>query len=385
MNDTATMVAAVRDPLAILSRKDCKVQSLTVSDQHATLLLTHTDEAPDDVDEISGAADDPTTTTKTTQSLLKLTIVPFHKQLLGSNPVLSQEDINKGHVAERNCLRHDPSASAKILSFLKQYTFQLSSDSGEEYSYYTASLEHAKRDPKENEEMISDAGSFSVELISPAAPNQISRAMPSLGHVLIEETPQMYLQCTKPYIQTVVDSGSISWIKNLVEVKKEKERLLVNHDDFIINIDTKWRSHPPPLTTPREEWMNHPSTVDLYCLGICKQSGITCLRDLTSEHIPLLKAMMKEGLAAIKSTYGVDQDQIRVFIHYQPQFYHFHIHFTRLENEVGCSVERGHLVSDVIQNLFLEDYYKNRTITYKLQKGTALEAIIGAYLEEHSE
>lgn len=315
------MVAAVRDPLAILSSEDCKVQSLTVSDQHATLLLTHyTEEAPDDVSEVSGSADDETKTTRTTQSLLKLTIVPFHKQLLGSNPVLSQEDIDKGHVAERNCLRHDPSASAKILSFLKQYTFQLSSDSGEEYSYYTASPEHDKNDPKENEEMISDVGSFSVELISPATPNQISRAMPSLGHVLIEETPQMYFQCTKPYIQTVVDSGSISWIKNLVEVKKEKERLLVNHDDFIINIDTKWRSHPPPLTTPREEWMNHPSTVDLYCLGICKQSGITCLRDLTSEHIPLLKAMMKEGLAAIKSTYGVDQDQIRVFIHYQPQF-----------------------------------------------------------------
>mmetsp|Transcript_7696 Transcript_7696/g.12963 ORF Transcript_7696/g.12963 Transcript_7696/m.12963 type:complete len:382 (-) Transcript_7696:135-1280(-) len=379
------MTAAARNPLAILSREDCKVQSLTVSDQHATLLLTsRTDEkAPDDGDEISATTDDQNTTTKTTQSLLKLTIVPFHKQLLGSNPVLSQEDIEKGQLAERNCLRHDPSASDKILSFLKQYTFQLSSDSGEEYSYYTASPENGKSDPKDNEDMLSGIGKFDVELISPATPNQISRAMPSLGHVLIEETPKMYFECTKPYIQTVVDSGSLSWIKNLVEVKKEKERLLLNHDDFIINIDTKWRSHPPPLTTPREEWMNHPSTVDLYCLGICKQSGITCLRDLTSEHIPLLKGMMKEGLAAIKSIYGVDQDQIRVFIHYQPQFYHFHVHFTRLENEVGCSVERGHLVSDVIQNLLLEDYYKKRTITYKLKKGTALESIIGAYLEEH--
>lgn len=376
------MVATVRNPLEILSKEDCQVQSLTVSDQHATLLLTtHTVEAHIGADEISAAADDQNTTTKTTQSLLKLTIVPFHKKILGINPVLSQEDIEKGQLAERNCLKHDPSASDKILSFLKQYTFQLSSDSGEEYSYYTASPEHGKSNLKEIEAMLSGVGKFDVELISPATPQQISRAMPSLGHILIEETPQMYLQCTKPYIQTVVDSGSISWIKNLVEVKKEKERLLVNHDDFIINIDTKWRSHPPPLTTPREEWMNHPSTVDLYCLGICK-SGITCLRDLTSEHIPLLKAMMKEGLAAIKKTYGVDQDQIRVFIHYQPQFYHFHIHFTRLENEVGCSVERGHLVSDVIQNLFLEDYYKKRTITYKLKKGTTLEAIIGTYLEQ---
>ena len=95
--------------------------------------------------------------------------------------------------------------------------------------------------------------------------------------------------------------------------------------------------------------------------------------------------MMKEGLAAIKSIYGVNQDQIRVFVHYQPQFYHFHVHFTRLENEVGCSVERGHLITDIIQNLTMDgDYYKKRTITYKLKKGTTLHALIGAYLEEHA-
>ena len=315
-----TTSAAVRNPLELLD-KDCKVQSLTVSDQHATLLLTHTEKVVlDAADETAAASDGQYATATTTQSLLKLIIVPFHKKLLGSNPVLSQDDIDKGQAAERNCLRHDPSASAKILSFLKQYTFQLSSDSGEEYSYYSATFDIDKNSLQLSELLGSEMGSFDVELISPATPNQISRAMPSLGHVLIEETPEMYSECTKPYIQSVVDSGSISWIKNLIEVKKEKERIIVNDSDFIINIDTKWRSHPPPLITPREEWMNHPSTIDLYCLGICKQSNITCLRDLTSEHIPLLKEMKREGLAAIKKVYGVDQDQIRVFIHYQPQF-----------------------------------------------------------------
>jgi hypothetical protein len=161
------MVTAIRNPLAILSKEDCKVQSLTISDQHATLLLTHTDEkAPHDGDEIS-ASDQNNAPTKTTQSLLKLTIVPFHKQLLGSNPVLSQEDIDKGVLAERNCLRHQPSESDKILSFLKQYKFQLSSDSGEEYSYYTANPEHDKNNSTGNQEMISAIskfGSFDVEV-----------------------------------------------------------------------------------------------------------------------------------------------------------------------------------------------------------------------------
>jgi len=227
---------------------------------------------------------------------------------------------------------------------------------------------------------ISKFGAFNVELISPATPYQISRAMPSLGHTLIQETPSLYKNVVQPFIQNVIDSGSISWIQNLIEVKKEKERLLVNHEEFIINIDTKWRSHPPPLTTPREEWLNHPSTVDLYCLGIVKASGIATLRDLRQKHVPLLKSMAEEGLSAIKRVYGVDNDQIRIFIHYQPQFYHFHIHFTRLENEVGCSVERGHLVSDVLQNLEIDDEcYCKRIISYKLLKGSPLENLIQMY------
>lgn len=28
----------------------------------------------------------------------------------------------------------------------------------------------------------------------------------------------------------------------------------------------------------------------------------------------------------------------RVFVHYQPQFYRFHVHFTRLHNDLGCQV-----------------------------------------------
>ena len=97
--------------------------------------------------------------------------------------------------------------------------------------------------------------------------------------------------------------------------------------------------------------------------------------------MPLLKKMENDGLDAIKAVYGVEKDQIRVFVHYQPQFYHFHVHFTRLENEVGCAVERGHLLSDVLQNLEMDsEYYSKRVITYKLKKGTPLQNLI----ENHS-
>ncbi|KAL9186083.1 hypothetical protein ACHAXT_005321 [Thalassiosira profunda] len=370
-----------------LAKEGCKVQSLTTSDQHATLLLSHTEviQQPDEnnEDEVSNA----------TSSLLKLTLVPFHKALLGSNPVVSQEDIDKGQFPERNLLQHDPKASEEIISFLQRYNFSLTSESGAEYSYYEArpnsdaklATDAATEHDNCTESFASAAafklGSFDVELITPASARQVSRAMPSLGHVLVHETPEMYNTVVKPYIQSIVDSGSLSWITNIIELKKEKERLLANDDNFIVNVDTKWRTHPPPLTTPRKEWYKHPSTVDLYCLGIAKQSDIACLRDLRGEHIPLLNEMERKGLSAIKEVYGVEEDQIRVFIHYHPQFYHFHVHFTRLENETGCSVERGHLLPDVVQNLEMDpEYYCKRTITYKLKKGTPLQSLIEQHL-----
>ncbi len=70
----------------------------------------------------------------------------------------------------------------------------------------------------------------------------------------------------------------------------------------------------------------------------------------------------------ILSKYGVSQKVIRAFFHYPPTFYHLHVHFTTLENRTcGCEVERGHLVSDVIDNLKLQkDYYQIKTLYYKV-------------------
>ncbi|KAL3801637.1 hypothetical protein HJC23_013142 [Cyclotella cryptica] len=399
-------------PEEILSNDQCELQSLTVSDQHATLLISHPPNSKGVFDLDHSREDARETKDALLQSLLKLTIVPFHKSILGCNPVLTQSDILKGQPPERNMLHHNQEASRNILSFLRGFDFELKSESGAEYSYYIARpnrelLEHNDETCVENvsnemelpvdtcasgttspqtidyglKQATASFGSFDVELISPATSTQISREMPTLGHVLIHETPQIYMAVVRPYIQFIVDGGSLDWITNVIELKRETERLLYNCDQFIINIDTKWRSHPPPLTTPREVWRNHPSLEDLYCLAITKLPNIASLRDLHREHVPMLRCMMKEGLSAIKNIYGVDNDQIRVFIHYQPQFYHFHVHFTRLENEVGCSSEKGHLLCDVIQNLEIDsNFYSKRTIAYKLKRGTPLENIVRSYL-----
>lgn len=67
--------------------------------------------------------------------------------------------------------------------------------------------------------------------------------------------------------------------------------------------------------------------------------------------------------------YQLPASQLRIYLHYQPSYYHMHIHFTKLSYEVpGCSGERAHLLADVIQNLQLNsDFYESQTMYFPLR------------------
>jgi len=362
------------DPAAIFASTSI-AKTLTISDQHATILLS---------------------SPSTERSLLKLTLVPFHKtELLG--PKFSNSASSKGK--EKKALEDEHSVN--ILKFLSRFDWRLTSESGAEYTFFEAfpkvpegSAASRLPAPPSKKARVEDDGSgdgknipsFKVELISPASDRQVARAMPSPGLAMVAETPDLYRRVTRPFIEGIVASGSLSWLKNVVSGEKEKERLLVNGKEWILNIDTKWRSHPDALTTPRSEWFEHVSTADLYCLGILKSDGIASVRDLSAKHLPVLRDMLEEGPRAIKEIYGVEPDQLRVFVHYHPQFYHFHVHYTRLENDTGAQVERGILLADIIQNLEMnEDYYRMRTMTFKLSLKDKLYKLFAAKNSEETQ
>lgn len=366
-----------------------RAETLTLSDQHVTFLLTHSEENGATGKDDTEIGEEPV---KKKQSLCKLTIIPHHKELLTSTLL-----VPRGTQAEEATTINEETASKSsklILSFLSQYNYKLTNESGAEYSFYRATpnvqeeleraINRSRQDP--TSEPLQKINEFNVELISPASDRQIARAMPSSGRSLIVETPELYEQVTKAFIQEIVSSGSLSWVQNIINGTKEKERKLFENDDWLLNIDTKWRSHPDPLTVPKEEWRNNKVAVDdLYCLGISKHTQIASLRDLRQKHVDMLKSMYMEGLKTIQEVYGVEPNQVRAFVHYQPQFYHFHVHFTRIHNEIGCQVERGHLLSDIIQNITLDDqYYKNRDITYALSHNDKLFKLIEAACIEKS-
>jgi m7GpppX diphosphatase len=364
-------------------------RTLTISDQHANILLT-----------INKSEE---------KALLKLTLVPFHKKELARLPpraptitdddnkdldLLSEIELASRMKAESE--QEEKEHSAKVLTFLTKFDWRMTSESGAEYSYHEA-FPKTQAVPPQDKEVKEPAfkrvkteemgavespaavklSVFKAELIFPASERQVSRAMPSPGMTMIYETPSLYQTVTKPYIDRLVASGSLSWLKNIVEVKKEKERLLHDAEGWILNVDTKWRTHPDALTIPRTKWYQHESIVDLYCLGIFKAEGVASLRDLNQEHLPLLRELLETGPKVIEDIYGVTKNQLRIYVHYQPQFYHFHVHFTRLENDTGAQVEKAHLLSDIIQNLEQNgDYFKAKTMVYKLSPASELAKLL---------
>lgn len=379
--EPAVAPAKNHDPAAVLGSTQT-ARTLSVSDQHATILLSN--------DSLGQKA------------LLKLTLVPFHKTELASLPVesLSEEEkhnLDEEQIKAKQELRkqEETEHSEKVLHFLSKFDWRCTSESGAEYSYHEvfpkiivageeeeASKKRAKTERAQEVPYERNSGLFNAELVFPASERQISRAMPSPSMSMVYETPEIYQAVTKPFIDNIVASGSLSWLKNIVEIKKEKERLLHDGDGWILNIDTKWRTHPDTLAVPRDEWIQHKSTMDLYCLGILKTDNVASLRDLTAEHLPILRDMQEMGPNIIEKVYGVKKDQLRVFVHYQPQFYHFHVHYTRLENDIGCQVEKAHLLSDVIQDLEADsDTFAKRTLVYKLSIENDLYKKITAYSE----
>ena len=64
--------------------------------------------------------------------------------------------------------------------------------------------------------------------------------------------------------------------------------------------------------------------------------------------------------------YQVPANQIRAYLHYQPSYYHLHVHFTHVKYEAPrILIGQAHLLNDVIDNIENIDphYYQKRTLT----------------------
>ncbi|KFP04501.1 m7GpppX diphosphatase, partial [Calypte anna] len=239
-------------------------------------------------------------------------------------------------------LEKTPFREEKVLELLKKHRkleLQMSNDI---YSTY-----HLFPPPELSE--------IKTTVVYPATEKHLQKYLRQEIH-LVRETWEDYRDITLPFIQA--QSFSTQWVYNILEKKAEADRILHENPDprdgFVLLPDFKW---------------NQNQLDDLYLIALVHRRDIKSLRDLTAEHLPLLRNILQEGKEAITKRFGVPGSQLRIYLHYQPSYYHLHVHFTALGYEApGSWVERAHLLADVIDNLLTDpSYYQKRALTFALR------------------
>ncbi|CAG9761652.1 unnamed protein product [Ceutorhynchus assimilis] len=198
-------------------------------------------------------------------------------------------------------------------------------------------------------------------IIHPATEKHITKYS-SHNCYIVDETPEIYNKIVLP--QIIQDKFDLQWVYNILEHKSESDRILIEDTDpvdgFVVVPDLKWNGEIDTL----------------YFLAICNRRDLKSLRDLTGDHLVLLNNIKTKTLQAIEAKYKLDSSQLRIYLHYQPSFYHLHIHFTYIKHEApGILAERAHLLTIVIGNLQLaSDYYKKITIPFVVRENDKLFA-----------
>jgi len=157
--------------------------------------------------------------------------------------------------------------------------------------------------------------------------------------IMMNETYNDYKQFIQNY-----DMNKDIWIYNIIDKLSEQENILFRDDKYIFIPTITWNK----------------SINNLHILGFPIDKNIRCLRDLTKKDIIMLKELKYIGLNIINTNYGLNENELKIYIHYNPSTYHLHVHFVNIAYINVCSsVEYSHLLDSIIFNLELDnDYYK---------------------------
>ncbi|CAD6584340.1 MAG: hypothetical protein CYPHOPRED_002668 [Cyphobasidiales sp. Tagirdzhanova-0007] len=213
----------------------------------------------------------------------------------------------------------------------------------------------------------SGSGDLKITLTQPATETHIRKASKQM-YKMAKETPELYDRVVRPFINSQ-SQQRLQWVYNILSHKTESENIIYEDGDpetgFLILPDLKWDQSNISM---------------LYLQCIVHTRSLASLRDLTPNHLPMLKKIRAHAAQAVETKYGVQKGDLRMFVHYQPSFYHFHVHIVHVSchGYAGSTIGQAHLLDSIIDNLELDaetqsaphpsgkSYYARRTLTYGL-------------------
>ncbi|KAJ5138954.1 uncharacterized protein N7515_003802 [Penicillium bovifimosum] len=151
---------------------------------------------------------------------------------------------------------------------------------------------------------------------------------------MVTETPTIYRNHIQPYIQRKRDQGRLNWVFNILEGRTEQEDVVLRvesgsggvNDGFLMLPDLNW---------------DRKSMGSLHLLALVQRRDLWSLRDLRKRDVAFLRGLRARVLEGVREVYGLEADQLKLYVHYQPTYYHFHVHVVNVGLEAGATQATG--------------------------------------------
>ncbi|PYH94112.1 scavenger mRNA decapping enzyme [Aspergillus ellipticus CBS 707.79] len=150
---------------------------------------------------------------------------------------------------------------------------------------------------------------------------------------MVTETPEIYRNNVRPYMSAKRKEGRLNWVFNILEGRTEQEDVILRdaghgpEDGFLMLPDLNW---------------DRKTMGSLHLLALVQRRDIWSLRDLKKKHVPWLKYLRKRLLEGTVGMYPeLEEDQLKLYVHYQPTYYHFHVHVVNVMLEAGATQATG--------------------------------------------
>ena len=155
------------------------------------------------------------------------------------------------------------------------------------------------------------AADLKLNLIYPCTEQHIKKYSPQ-GVRMVTETPKIYRQHIRPYVERKRDEGRLNWVFNVLEGRAEQDDVILR-DHGVSGEDEGF------LMAPDLNW-DRKTITSLHLLGLVERRDIWSLRDLKKGHVEWLKHMREKMVDATVGVYKeVEKDQLKLYIHCRSQ------------------------------------------------------------------
>lgn len=170
---------------------------------------------------------------------------------------------------------------------------------------------------------------FKLNLIYPCTEKHVKK-YEKQGLRVVTETPEIYAKYVRPYMQRQREKGALNWVFNIIEGRTEQEDVMYREsgeEGFLILPDLNW---------------DRKTMRSLHLLGIVERRDVWSVRDLKKGMVEWVKHMREKMIEATVKLYPeIERDELKLYVHYQPTYYHFHIHIVHVSLEAGNTQATG--------------------------------------------